>query len=149
MTKSKLKSTVAAFVSMIGYAIGSASIVHAEITNPAISETLGGSSNTADSGTVFIFYFILLWKAIIDFGALAMLVYFVWGSLDWVLSGGDKSKLETARNKITQAILGMIILAGSFVIIGYVNKIAFGENFNLLELHIPTAVETSAGSMGP
>lgn len=49
-------------------------------------------------------------------GAILLLVYLVWGAIEWITSGGDKGKVENARNKITQAILGMIVL-GSVVAI--------------------------------
>src|SRR3989338_3553873 len=41
--------------------------------------------------------------------SLFMLAYLLWGALDWVLSSGEKEKIDKARNKITHAVLGMII----------------------------------------
>lgn len=44
-----------------------------------------------------------------------LLVYLLWGAFDWINSGGDKEKLTKAQQKITQAIIGILII---FVVIG-------------------------------
>ena len=48
--------------------------------------------------------------------ALLVLLYLVWGGIEWITSGGDKSKTENARNKITAAVIGLIILAAAYAI---------------------------------
>jgi hypothetical protein len=50
-------------------------------------------------------------------GGLALVVYFIWGALDWILAGGDKEKISAARKKITQGLVGLTLLALSFFII--------------------------------
>ena len=49
----------------------------------------------------------------------ALLVFsqLIWGGLEWITSGGDKGKVEGARNKITAAVIGLIIVASSFAIL--------------------------------
>ena len=37
--------------------------------------------------------------------------YLIWGAIDWITSGGDKAKYESARNKITYALIGLAIMA--------------------------------------
>jgi hypothetical protein len=49
--------------------------------------------------------------------ALLVLFYLIWGGIEWITSGGDKGKTESARNKITAAVIGIIILAASFAIL--------------------------------
>lgn len=49
-------------------------------------------------------------------GAILLLAYLVWGGIDWIGSGGDKTKYEEARNKITHALLGMTLLALAWLI---------------------------------
>lgn len=56
-------------------------------------------------------------------GGLALVVYFVWGALDWILAGGDKEKIAAARKKITQGLVGLVLLALSFFIISLVGSI--------------------------
>lgn len=48
---------------------------------------------------------------------LAVLVYLVYGGFKWVTSGGDKAKTEEARNTITAAIIGLAIIALSFIVV--------------------------------
>lgn len=54
-----------------------------------------------------------LMSAIMAIAALAVLLYLIWGALEWITSGGEKSKIESARNKITNALLGLIVLAAT------------------------------------
>ena len=43
-------------------------------------------------------------------------VFLVWGGIDWLTSGGDKTKTEGARNRITAALVGLAIVAASYAI---------------------------------
>lgn len=45
-----------------------------------------------------------------------LFVYLVLGGLQWIMSGGDKGKVENARNMITQAIIGLAVVSSSFAI---------------------------------
>ena len=49
--------------------------------------------------------------------ALLVFFYLIWGGIDWITSGGDKGKTEGASNKITAAIIGLIVLAASYAIL--------------------------------
>ncbi len=73
---------------------------------------------------------------IIVIAFLAALFYIVLGAFQWITSGGDKGKVDSARNHIIAAILGLIIIALSFVIINVVLA-ALGLG-NLTDLRIPT-----------
>ena len=54
---------------------------------------------------------------IIAIAALAVFLYLIWGGIQWITSGGDKGKTEEARNKITAAVIGLIVLAASYAIL--------------------------------
>lgn len=56
-------------------------------------------------------------------GVIIVLFYLIWGGIDWMTSGGDKGKTESARNKITAAIIGLIILVSSWAIMMFVQQI--------------------------
>lgn len=56
-------------------------------------------------------------------GGIGTLVYFVWGAVDWIMSGGDKEKVSSARKKMTNAIVGLVLLALSFFVISLVGEI--------------------------
>lgn len=47
---------------------------------------------------------------------LFLLVYMLWGGIDWITSGGEKEKVAKAREKITEAITGMIIIVAALTI---------------------------------
>jgi hypothetical protein len=112
----------------------------AQITNPVIGD-LGSQYEQARDGTLFTQYFVLLWRAAITIGALLVIVYFIWGAIDWISAGGDSGKLEKARQKIMHAAIGLIILVASFVIIGFIGELFFGTEFSLLEVTIPSALQ--------
>lgn len=50
-------------------------------------------------------------------GALGFIIMFLWGAVDWILSGGDKEKIAGARKRIVTAITGLVLLSLTFVII--------------------------------
>lgn len=49
--------------------------------------------------------------------------YLVWGGFDYLLSMGDPKKAEAGRNKITNAILGFIIIFISFWLVQIIDYI--------------------------
>jgi len=55
-------------------------------------------------------------SAIILVAGLATFGYLIYGGVQWIMSGGDKGKLEDARNKITNGIIGLAIVASAWAI---------------------------------
>lgn len=49
--------------------------------------------------------------------ALLVFVYLIWGGIDWITAGTDKGKTDGARTKITNAVIGLIVLAASYAIL--------------------------------
>jgi hypothetical protein len=47
-------------------------------------------------------------------GTLAVLGYLLLGGFHWITAGGEKGKIEEARTMITQAIVGIAVLASVF-----------------------------------
>jgi len=107
------------------------------IRNPVVGE-LGGNSKQskadAEEGILFLRQFVSLWRNAINVGAILLIVYYLWGGIEWITAGGDSGKLEKARNRLMQATIGMAILAFSFIIIGFISYGLFGESFDLLKL---------------
>lgn len=62
--------------------------------------------------------------------SLAAFAYMVWGGVQWVLAGGDKSKVENARNAITQGLIGLGITAAVFAAFRLINYF-FGLQINI------------------
>jgi hypothetical protein len=48
--------------------------------------------------------------------AVAAFVLLVLGGLNWLTSGGDKAKIETAQKMISNALIGLAIVAASYAI---------------------------------
>ncbi len=48
--------------------------------------------------------------------ALMVFGFLILGGVQWITSGGDKGKTESARNKITAAIIGLAIVASSYAL---------------------------------
>lgn len=63
---------------------------------------------------------ILLFFAV---GGVGVVIYFLWGAVEWIFSGGDKEKVAAARRRMTHAIIGLVLLSLSYVIISVVGRI--------------------------
>lgn len=54
---------------------------------------------------------------------LGFLFYFLIGAVNWLVSTGDPKKIETARNQILNAIIGLVITAAAWPIIYIIAKL--------------------------
>ncbi len=84
-----------------------------DIAGEASKQGLNGASlhNSSDGG--FSVFFGGIMSAAMSVAVVLVLVFLVWGGIEWITSSGDKSKMEGARNKISNAIIGLIILAAA------------------------------------
>ncbi len=133
-----IKTKILAFVLSSGLFLSLASLAQAAITNPVVGN-LGTNEGTKD-GSKFINYVVYLWKVSINLGALAVIAYFIWGAIEWITAGSDSKKTEQARQRMTNAVIGLVILVSSFTLLSFISKIFFGDNFDLLKLTLPTPV---------
>jgi ABC-type amino acid transport system permease subunit len=69
---------------------------------------------------------------------LVALLFLVWGGVKWITSGGDKAGVETARNQIIAAIIGLIIVFLAFFILNLILGL-FG--LSLFNLELPTLIK--------
>lgn len=58
--------------------------------------------------------------AALTIAGLAFLVYFVWGAINWLTAGGDKTQVEAAKQRITNAAIGLGLMAAAWAIYGLV-----------------------------
>jgi hypothetical protein len=42
--------------------------------------------------------------------SLVVLAFLLWGAFDWITSGGEKDKIAKAQQKITNAVIGFILI---------------------------------------
>lgn len=86
------------------------------ITNPTLGEGLQGKTGTG--------FFAALIPSLVGLtlvvGVLIFFFTLVIGSIQWITSGGDKNSLEAARSKITNGLIGLIVLFVSFAIIQFI-----------------------------
>jgi len=61
--------------------------------------------------------------AVMALAALSVLLFLIWGAFDWINSGGEKSKIESARNKMTGAVTGMFVLAAVLVLFMFIQTV--------------------------
>lgn len=50
-----------------------------------------------------------------------LLLYLLWGAFDWIASGGEKEKISKAQSKITNAVIGIVLV---FVVLTIFNLLA-------------------------
>ena len=60
--------------------------------------------------------------------------FLIYGSILWITSNGDKSKMESALNTIRYAIIGLLILASTWAIFILIVRIAFDQNPDNIEI---------------
>ena len=103
--------------------LGTASMAMAEVNIEPISTGKGYATNF---GTMFssILNVVMLVAAILVFA------YMIWGGIEWITSGGDKGKAESARNKLTSAVIGLVIVAASYAVVTLVVQFLGFDSFN-------------------
>jgi len=47
---------------------------------------------------------------------LIVFAFLVWGGVQWITSGGDKAGVEAARNRITAALIGLVIVGAAYAV---------------------------------
>lgn len=53
---------------------------------------------------------------------LSFVIYFLLGGLNWITAGGDKGKIDKAKNMMTNGAIGIIVVAVSYAIVWIVGK---------------------------
>ena len=100
----------------------------AEITNPV---TPWG---TLDKGESRLPQFIgNMLQAVLVLAALITLFYLIWGGIDWLTAEGDTEKLTTARKKLINAVVGLVLLTTVWAIWQ-----AMAVNFLGIDMKLPT-----------
>ncbi len=82
------------------------------------------------------FFSVLLPKIItliLIVGSIIFLFMLLIGGVQWISSGGDKGALEAAKGRITNALLGIVVLFAAFAIIKFIE---YFFNVSILTLNI-------------
>ncbi len=73
------------------------------------------------------------------------LLYLIWGGFKWLVSGGDKTAVQGAREHIVAAIVGLIVIFLSYFILNFIIGF-FIPGFQLNQFVLPTLSNPSPGT---
>ncbi|MDQ3008379.1 MAG: pilin [bacterium] len=116
------------------FATASATVAALPLFSTIVSAQSDLAGTAVDPGQGFATDLGSLINAVLSFvmviAALLVFAYLILGGIEWITSGGDKGKTESARNKITAAVIGLIILAASYAILTVVLRFIGFDNLN-------------------
>ena len=79
-------------------------------------------------------------------GIIFAVSYLIYGGIRWILSKGDKTKVEEARSHIVAAIIGVVIVAAAFFFINITFTFLTGKPFDFgKNLCIPNLTSPDCG----
>ncbi|GEM_PF-462442 len=125
----------------------------ASLVFPAIALAQGASSGP-DSGSIVpdnlpTFGIIEIVQAAIKFilviAFIAAFIMLLIGGIRWILAGGDEKAVSGARNTITAALIGLVVVLLSFAIIKLVENF-FGVVVISGPITIPTVGDSGTGN---
>lgn len=62
-------------------------------------------------------------SAALAFGGITATAFIIWGGFKYIRSGGDPKQADNARQTITYAIIGLIIVMLAYFILSFISKI--------------------------
>lgn len=83
--------------------------------NPLPTAPSAGSPGFANLGAIVSSFFIIA----LNIAVTLSLFWLVWGVYQYIIAGGDKEGLQNARLRITWALVGLLFLAGAYLIAQY------------------------------
>lgn len=112
--------------------------------SPPDAMNLGGTDPAQGLGNLIGFgirMFILM-------AGMFLILYLLWGAFDWINSGGEKERLAKAQNKITNALIGIIlifvVLSAFSLLAGDVLKIVVNDGNGGFKIKLPTLDNSSS-----
>lgn len=106
---------------------------YAIIRNPVI-----GDLGFGNPGTALARILANLWKAAVIAGGIAFIFYFLLGAFRWMTAESDKTKFESGREKITNALVGLLLLTASVAIIDLLGRLLDIQFLQDLSFTFPT-----------
>jgi magnesium-transporting ATPase (P-type) len=74
--------------------------------SPPPGMNIGGGDPFLGISNIFSFGL----RMVIIIAGFFVLVYLFWGAFDWITSGGEKEKIAKAQQKITGAVIGLLLI---------------------------------------
>jgi hypothetical protein len=115
---STLLTTISFFATNISsaYAQGDCAPGTAGCTGTAVLPTVVPFTNFGNLVTNIL-------QVIMFVAGLFFFIYLLLGGIQWITSGGDKAGTQAARDRITAAFIGLVIVVGAFAITLIVEKV--------------------------
>lgn len=88
-------------------------IVNSSIPYPDLEQGGGKALSTIISNTYPIF---------ISLAIIAVFGYFLIAGYQWLTAGGDEGKVQSARTRITNALIGLAIIASAFAVFKIIDR---------------------------
>lgn len=76
------------------------------------------------------------------FASILFIVYFLIGGIEWITAGGDSGKVQKARDKMVNGVIGLVVIIGAYGVIGLIGRVIGLDLLNpaqMLESIIPGA----------
>jgi len=106
------------------------------ISNPVLPKE-GSLTEINKSGGPLASLMARLWQTMVIIGSLLVILYFVWGAIDWLTAGGSEEKLKKARGRMVDAFIGLALLVASYAIMRFM-EFVFG--FSLVNIKWPNVI---------
>ncbi|MDO8610633.1 MAG: hypothetical protein Q7R95_08865 [bacterium] len=90
-----------------------------EVTYPSVS--LGFTIPPFNEVLTFVIRFLFI------VSGLMAILFLLLGGLAWITSGGSKEGVDKAREKIQQAIIGLIVIFATLTLVGVIEQIFFND----------------------
>lgn len=101
------------------------------VINKAISKKLGTDTNPSLVTSEFLSLMINLCMVI---GCIIFVFMIFFGGYQWITSAGNKDGLQKAKSRITNALIGLVILLSLYAILNFLSGF-FG--LNLIQFNLP------------
>jgi len=112
----------------------------AQIHNPVLPNTIGNDMSATGGIAAIGLWISSIVSIFLVITSCFALVFLVVSGFNWAVSEGDKAKLEKARNGITHAVIGLVIVAAAWAVWLLVGKF-LGINFD--NMPFPTLNQTT------
>lgn len=126
-----MKKATVFIILLFVFAVSTGNIFAESVDLSTPSQYAGGKAVDANSLVGFII------NLFVVIGIILSLIFLLYGGVRWVVSGGDKAKVDSARSTIVAAIVGLIIVILAWIIINTVLQLLTGtglQNFKLPSL---------------
>ncbi|MFA7252927.1 MAG: hypothetical protein WC107_00045 [Patescibacteria group bacterium] len=94
--------------------------------NFTVSNSPVQANKDHDWGTILTFVTRVM-EIALDFAAITAGIMMMMGAIGYAMSFGDEAKAETAKKQLLWSIIGLFILAGSRLVIGFISRELTGK----------------------